>query len=136
MIRKIIIYLSLLFFSTTVVAEELFMQCGESRYKYVMDPNGDKVFWKHKKGTKNKYQEWCQETPVGKQISKEGWTRIIKDKKAICMSKKVTYPNNIEVTNSISVNDYVKLTRQLEWYHTKTGDKKNTKTVKCKKRKK
>ena len=32
---------------------ELFMKCGLSTYKYIKDPAGDKVFYKHKKGTKN-----------------------------------------------------------------------------------
>ena len=71
MIKKIFIYSILVLFSTNVAAETLFMKCGESTYKYLTDPSGDKVFWKHPKGTKNKYQEWCQEGPVGKQISKD-----------------------------------------------------------------
>ena len=136
MMKKIFIYSILVLFSTNVAAETLFMKCGESTYKYLTDPSGDKVFWKHPKGTKNKYQEWCQEGPVGKQISKEGWTRIIKDKKATCMVQKTVYPNNNIRTNSISVNDYVNLTRHIEWYHSKTGEKKHVKDIKCKKRKK
>ena len=74
-----------------------------------------------------------QEKPA---LSKEGWVRIIKDNKATCMIKKVTYPNNIERTNSLSVSDFAQLTRHIEWYHTKSGDKKNVRDFKCKKRKK
>ena len=40
-------------FTTTVAAKELVMKCNENIYKYVEDPSGDKVFWKHKKKTKN-----------------------------------------------------------------------------------
>ena len=135
MIKKILIYSMLVLFSTNVAAAELFMKCGESTYKYISDPSGDKVFWKHPKGTKNKYKEWCSEAVQGAQISKEGWVRIIKDNKATCISKKITYPKNVTRTNSISVNDYVQLTRHIEWYHSKSGDKKHVKDIKCKKRK-
>ena len=136
MIKKTFIYLMLTLFTTAVAAEELFMKCGQTTYKYVQDPAGDKVFWKNPKGTKNKYKEWCTEAVQGKQISKVGWTRIVKDNKATCLSKKITYPNNIERTNSVSVNDYVNLTRHIEWYHTNTGSTKNVKDITCKKRKK
>ena len=135
MIKKILIYSMLVLFSTNVAAAELFMKCGESTYKYISDPSGDKVFWKHPKGTKNKYKEWCSEAVQGAQISKEGWVRIIKDNKATCIIKKITYPKNVTRTNSITVNDYVQLTRHMEWYHSKSGDKKHVKDIKCKKRK-
>ena len=52
------------------------------------------------------------------------------------MVARTVFPNNIERTNSISVNDFVQLTRHYEWYHTKSGDKKNVRDYKCKKRKK
>ena len=135
MMKKIFIYSILVLFSTNVAAEELFMKCEKNSYKYVVDPAGDKVFWKHPKGTKNKYQEWCIDRPVGAQVSKEGVTRIVKNKKATCMVKKTVYPENNIITNSVSVNDYVNLTRYIEWYHSKSGDKKNVKDIKCKKRK-
>ena len=120
-------------FTTAVAAEELFMKCDSAIYKYVQDPAGDKVFYKNKN---NKYKEWCTEAPQGAQIAKEGFVRIIKDNRATCISKKITYPNNIEVTNSLSVNDYVNLTRYREWYHTRSGSKKNVYEVNCKKRRK
>ena len=43
MIKKISIYFILIFFSTNVVAQDLIMKCGEHTYKYISDPNGDKV---------------------------------------------------------------------------------------------
>ena len=43
MIKKIFIYLVLILFSTNVVAQDLIMKCGEYTYKYISDPNGDKV---------------------------------------------------------------------------------------------
>ena len=136
MIKKISIYLILIFFSTNVVAQDLIMKCGESTYKYISDPSGDKVLYKHPKGTKNKYKEWCPEVAPKPALSREGWVRIIKDNKATCMVKKVKYPNNIERTNSLSVSDFVQLTRHYEYYHTKAGDKKIVRDYKCKKRKK
>ena len=47
MIKKISIYLILIFFSTNVVAQDLIMKCGEFTYKYISDPSGDKVLFKH-----------------------------------------------------------------------------------------
>ena len=141
MIKKLIIYLVLTLFTTAVAAEELIMKCGKNTYKYIQDPSGDKVVWKHAKATNNKYTEWCKSEPTKKwgQVSIDGWTRIIKDNKATCMIKKVVMKNNgktTERTNSISVSDFVQLTRHVEWYHTNTGSKKNVKDVKCKKKKK
>ena len=88
------------------------------------------------KFTKNKYKEWCKKEPTKPMLSREGWVRIIKDNKATCMVKKTVFPNNIERTNSVSVSDFVQLTRHIEWYHTNSGDKKNVRDYKCKKRKK
>ena len=136
MIKKISIYLILILFSTNVVAQDLIMKCGEYTYKYISDPSGDKVLFKHPKGTKNKYKEWCKKEATKPALSREGWVRIIKDNKATCMVKKTVYPNNIERTNSVSVSDFAQLTRHIEWYHTKSGDKKNVRDYKCKKRKK
>ena len=136
MIKKISTYLILIFFSTNVLAKDLIMKCGESTYKYISDPGGDKVLYKHPKSTKNKYKEWCREEPTKPMLSREGWVRMIKNNKATCMVARTVFPNNIERTNSISVNDFVQLTRHYEWYHTKSGDKKNVRDYKCKKRKK
>ena len=55
MIKKISIYFILIFFSTNVVAQDLIMKCGENTYKYISDPSGDKVMWKHPKGTKKSW---------------------------------------------------------------------------------
>ena len=140
MVKKIFIYLILTLFTTAVTAEELIMKCGKFTYKYIQDPSGDRVFWKSAKGTNNKYLEWCAKEPNKKfgQISKEGWTRIIKNNKATCMIKKTVLRNNgktTERTNSVSVSDFVQLTRHVEWYHTNTGSKKNIKDYNCKKKK-
>ena len=141
MIKKTIIYLILTLFTTAVAADELFMKCGKDTYKYIQDATGDKVLWKHPKGTKNKYVEWCTDK-VNKDwgmVSIEGHARIIKNNKATCLAKKVTYVRDgktTERTNSLSVSDFVNLTRHIEWYHTNTGNKKNVKDIKCKKKKK
>ena len=118
-------------FTTAVAAEELFMMCHGFTYKYVQNPAGDKFFMKNK-STNNKYVEWCTEAPQGAQIAKEGWVRIVKDNKATCISKKITYPNS-KMTNTVSVSDFINLTRHVEWYQIKTGSKKNVKDVTCKK---
>jgi hypothetical protein len=141
MIKKTFIYLMLTLFTTAVAAEELFMKCDAFTYKYIQDPAGDKVFWKHKKWSKNKYKEWCAEALTEGDIkdgilAREGWTRIIKDNKATCLTKKTTFKNNIEETNAASVSDFINLTRHVEWYHTNSGSKKNVKDITCKKRKK
>jgi len=137
MIKKTFIYLILTLFTTAVAAEELFMKCGKTTtYKYVQDPAGDKVFYKNSKGTKNKYKEWCADAPYANQIKREGWVRIIKDNKATCLTKKITYKDNTERSNGVSVSDFVNLTRHIEWYHTNTGSTKNVKDITCKKRKK
>ena len=141
MIKKTFIYLVLILFTTAVTAEELIMRCGKNTYKYIQDPGGDKVLWKNAKATGNKYIEWCTDKPNKKWglVSVEGWTRIIKDNKATCLIKKATYRNNgktTERTNSVSVSDFVQLTRHTEWYYTNTGSKKNVKDFKCKKKKK
>ena len=142
MIKKTIIYLMLTLFTTAVAADELFMKCGPDTYKYIKDSAGDKVFWKNRKYTKNKYIEWCSEETFKESkgfISLDGLVRIIKDNKATCLFKKQTYKYEgkiYERTNSLSVSDFVNLTRHIEWYHTNTGNKKNVKDIKCKKKKK
>ena len=139
MIKKTIIYLILTLFTTAVAADELFMKCGKDTYKYIKDSAGDKVFYKHKKGTKNKYVEWCGKELRKGDISIDGWVRIIKNEKASCIIKKVKYKHEgkiYERTNSLSVSDFANLTRHAEWYHTNTGNKKNVKDLKCKKKKK
>lgn len=120
-------------FTTAVAAEEIVMKCDEYTYKYTQDPAGDKVFWKHKKWTKNKYEEWCIEFPAGA-ISSEGWVRIIKDNKATCLFKKMTFSNPTEVvTNSVSVTDFVNFTRHIEMYAASRGSKKDVYDFTCKK---
>ena len=139
MIKKTIIYLILSLFTTAVAADELFMKCGPSTYKYIKDPAGDKVFWKNRNATKNKYKEWCSNELRKEDISNDGWVRIIKNNKATCIFKSVKYKYEgkvLERTNSLSVSDFVNLTRHIEWYHTNTGSKKNVKDFKCKKKKK
>ncbi|MDB9711163.1 hypothetical protein OAA61_04085 [Candidatus Pelagibacter ubique] len=126
-------------FTTTVAAKELVMRCNENIYKYVEDPSGDKVFWKHKKKTKNKYEEWCTEAPTDRDIkngmlAKEGWTRIIKNNKSTCLVKKITWSNPTDVwSNLASVTDFVKIARHVEYYANSKGSKKNILDIACKK---
>ena len=137
MIKKTLIYFILILFSTNVAAAELIMKCGEQTYKYIEDSAGDRVDYKHPKGTKNRYKEWCPEKRDG-DISMEGFGLIIKDHKATCLFGKLVYKykgKTMTRSNSISVMNFDTLTRTAEWYHSNTGSKKNTKDTKCKKRK-
>ena len=90
MIKKTLIYFILILFSTNVAAAELIMKCGDYTYKYIEDSAGDRVDYKHPKGTKNKYKEWCPEKR-DMDISREGYSRIIKNHKATCLVGKVVY---------------------------------------------
>jgi len=134
-----IVMLSFFLNVSTIYADEFFMRCGKAKYKYVQDSGGDKVFYKHPKGTKNKYIEWCKDVPniaMG-QVSVEGRKSIIKEKRAICITPKTIYIKDgikTERTNGISVSDFTNLTRHVEFYHIKTGNKKNVRDFKCKKK--
>ena len=137
MIKKTLIYFILILFSTNVAAAELIMKCGDYTYKYIEDSAGDRVDYKHPKGTKNKYKEWCAEKRDNV-ISREGYSRIIKDHKATCLVGKMVYKykgKTMTRSNSVSVSNFDTLIRTTELYHSNTGSKKNTKDFKCKKRK-
>jgi hypothetical protein len=136
MIKQIFIYLTLVLFTTCVAAEDFIMKCGDNTYKYIKDPTGDQVFVKHP-WSNNEYVEFCTKEIIADDIiSIEGWVRIIKDKKATCILKKLSFRDNSEMTNNISIIDFMNLTRHHEFYHTKTGSKKNVNDYVCKKRKK
>ena len=133
MIKQLFTYIFLIFFTTSVVAEELFMKCGKATYKYVSEPSGDIIFVKTKR-TKNKYSKWCSPGMHGAKLV-EGHSRIIKNSKGICMVAKVVYENGYEITSSTSVTDFVTLTRTIEGFHNKETEKRK-KSLKCKKKKK
>ena len=134
MIKQFFTYIFLIFFTTGVVAEELFMKCGKAKYKYVPDPSGDMMFAKSKH-SKNKYVEWCQpgKSPGEKLV--EGYSRIIKNSKGICMVAKVVYEDGYEITSNTSVTDFVALTRTREFFDNKNTEK-IKESFKCKKKKK
>ena len=140
MIKKIFIYLFLILFTTSISAEEIIMRCGKNTYKYIKGTSEDNVFWKSAKLTKNKYKQWCsEELPSKRSISVEGVVRIIDNFRAKCLVKKFKYKHEGKIltrSNSVSVNDFINLTRYTEWYHSNTGNKKNTKKYNCKKKKK
>ena len=127
MIKKLIIYLVLTLFTTAVSAEELIMRCGKNTYKYLKTGSADNVLYKNAKFTKNKYKQWCSDIIPKNGVSIEGVVKIIKNNKATCLVKKYEYKYQgkvLERTNSVSVNDFINLTRHAEWYHTNTGSKK------------
>ena len=136
--KKIFIYLCLILFTTSLSAEEIIMRCGKNTYKYIKGETADNILYKNS-FTKNKYKQWCSKESSKNTISIEGLVFIAKDKKGTCMFKKRKYKHEGKIltsSNSVSVNDFAKLTRYSEWYHSNTGNKKNTKKYNCKKKKK
>lgn len=140
MTKKIFIYLFLILFTTSISAEEIIMRCGKNTYKYIKGETADNILWKNSYWTKNKYEQWCSDKIKQKNTeSREGIVLIVKDKKGTCMVKKHKYKYEGKImtrSNSVSVNDFAKLTRYSEWYHSNTGNTKNTKKYNCKKKKK
>ena len=133
MIKQIFIYLTLVLFTTCVAAEDFIMKCKYNIYKYTKDPAGDKVFVKHTPFTNNEYLEWCSKEPHPDEISVEGWVRIIKNNKATCIIEKIILKDNTVQTNTISVNDFINLTRRYEFYKSDRGSKKIVFDEVCKK---
>ena len=139
MTKKIFIYLFLILFTTSISAEEIIMKCGKNTYKYTKGETADNILWKNSRWTKNKYEQWCSKKPRYNSVSREGVVLIVKDKKGTCIVKKHKYKHEgkiMTISNSVSVNDFAKLTRYREWYHSNTGNTKNTKKFNCKKKKK
>ena len=135
MIKKILIYTLIVLFTGSVSAEELFMKCGDTTYKYSTDPSGDKIFLKYKY-TKNKYVSWCDKNkPPPGAVLVEGHNKIIENYKGICMVAKVVYDDGYVLTSNTSVTDFKALTRNREFFDNKGPDK-VVKSFKCKKRKK
>jgi len=138
-----VIFLNTISFAADATVEMLNKQEKEIMVfsqKIVKINVGDKVFWKHPEQTENKYEEWCAQVPTKSEnkigmLSKEGWVRIVKNNKATCLTKKINYHNTtVVVTNAVSVSDFAKLTRHIEWYSTSTGSKKNIRDLTCEKR--
>ena len=115
MIKKLFIHIILILFTTSVAAEEMFMKCGPTTYKYISDSSGDKIFLRNKY-TKNKYEEWCSaDKPPPGSILVEDHNVIIKDFKGICMVGRVVYDDGYELKSNTSVTDFVALTRTREF---------------------
>ena len=135
MIKKILIYMLSVLLIGSASAEELFMKCGITTYKYSTDSSGDTIFLKNKH-TKNKYEPWCDKNkPPRGAILVEGHNRIIENYKGICMVAKVVYDDGYELKSNTSVTDFKALTRNREYFDN-TGPDKKVDSYKCKKRKK
>ena len=133
--KKALIYILLILFTGSVSAEELFMKCDYTTYKYSTDPSGDKIFLKNKY-TKNKYVSWCDKNkPPPGAVLVEGHNKIIENYKGICMVAKVVYDDGYVLTSNTSVTDFKALTRNREYFDN-TGPDKKVDSFKCKKRKK
>ena len=135
MIKKLFIHIILILFTTSVAAEEMFMKCGPTTYKYISDSSGDKIFLRNKY-TKNKYEEWCSaDKPPPGSILVEDHNVIIKNFKGICIVGRVVYDDGYEIKLNTSVTDFVALTRTREFFDNKNTEK-IKQSFKCKKKKK
>ena len=140
--KKLLGILLIGLFATSVLAEEMYMQCvptnskykDKTYYKYIAEHSGDKMFFRNK-STKNKYVEFCPNRKFPGEILVEGHNRIVENFKGICMVSKIVYDDGYEITSNTSVTDFVALTRTRAFF-----DNQNTgkiqETFKCKKRKK
>ena len=139
MIKKLFSYIFLIFFSTSVSAEEIIMKCKFKKYKYITQDSGNIILSTNKKG-KPQWVGWC---PGEKTADNEHWfvsaknrELIISDLKGICMVEKgefLTRFGNISfIRESTSVTDFKKLTYTSEFFW-KNKTKKRKRKEKCKK---
>ena len=139
MIKKISIYILLIFFTTAVSAEEILLDCKSSKYRYIKDDSGTTILYTHKKRDKGKWAGWCpsEVTEDNKAWFVSGKDRdlLITDRKGICMvseGKFKTTNGKIGIVRSnTSVVDFVKKTYTTEYFW--MDEKKKTKNKqKCK----
>ena len=132
----------LIFFTTSVTAEEIIIKCKYKKYKYIVQDSGNIILSKNKKG-KAKWVQWCpgEKTKENKNwfVSAKNKKLIINDLKGICMVEEGKFfmkNGDIGVVRSIiSVTDFNKLTYTSEFYW-KDETKKRKRKEKCKKVKK
>ena len=58
MIKKLFSFIFLIFFTTSVGAEEIIMKCKFKKYKYIIQDSGNIILSTKKKG-KPKWVGWC-----------------------------------------------------------------------------
>ncbi len=143
MIKKLFIHIILILFTTSVVAEEILMDCKTSKYRYIKQDSETTILYTHKKRDKGKWAGWCpsEVTEENKAwfVSVKDHDLLITDRKGICMVSegkfKMTNGKIGIVRSNTSVVDFVKKTYTTEFFW--MDEKKKTKIkTKCKIKKK
>ena len=139
MIKKLFSFIFLIFFTPSVNAKEIIMQCKFKKYKYIIQDSGNIILSTKKKG-KPKWVGWCPEekTEDNKNwfVSAKNRELIISDLKGICMIGKGEFlkkNGNIGfVRSSTSVTDFKKFVYTSEFFWMNETKKRKRKD-KCKK---
>ena len=94
--KKLSLYIFLIFFTTNVTAKEIVMKCKFKKYNYISQDSGDIILSTNKKG-KAKWVRWCpgEKTEDNKDwfVSAKNRELIISDLKGICMIEKGEFLN-------------------------------------------
>ena len=139
MIKKLFIHIILILFTTSVVAEEILMDCKTGKYRYIKQDSETTILYTHKKRDKGKWAGWCpsEVTEDNKAwfVSVKDHDLLITDRKGICMVSegkfKMTNGKIGIVKSNTSVVDFVKKTYTTEYFW--MDEKKKTKNKrKCK----
>ena len=142
MIKKLFIHIILVLFTTSVVAEEILMDCKTGKYRYIKQDSETTILYTHKKRDKGKWAGWCpsEVTDDNKAwfVSVKDRDLLITDRKGICMVSegkfKMTNGKIAIVKSNTSVVDFVKKTYTTEYFwmdeKKKTKNKKKCKIVK------
>ena len=139
MIKKLFIHIILILFTTSVVAEEILMDCKTGKYRYIKQDSETTILYTHKKRDKGKWAGWCpsEVTEDNKAwfVSAKDRDLLISDRKGICMVSegkfKMTNGKIGIVRSNTSVVDFVKKTYTTEYFW--MDEKKKTKNKqKCK----
>ena len=139
MIKKLFIHIILILFTTSVVAEEILMDCKTGKYRYIKQDSETTILYTHKKRDKGKWAGWCpsEVTEDNKAwfVSAKDRDLLITDRKGICMVSegkfKMTNGKIGIVRSNTSVVDFVKKTYTTEYFW--MDEKKKTKNKqKCK----
>ena len=139
MIKKLFIHIILILFTTSVIAEEILMDCKTGKYRYIKQDSETTILYTHKKRDKGKWAGWCpsEVTEDNKAwfVSVKDHDLLITDRKGICMVSegkfKMTNGKIGIVRSNTSVVDFVKKTYTTEYFW--MDEKKKTKNKqKCK----
>ena len=131
--KKFTIILTLICFSTNVVAEVIIMKCKKYRYKYASNEGAVTIFSANIKRDKKNYHKFCpaevndSNNHFAKSI--EGVELIINDYQAICFTKKAVMLNGGILTDSTSITDFKELKRSSNF---KWNGKEQKQREKCK----